>query len=78
MKKYNYFDVPTQVKFWGYGSKRYYGGIAFQDKIICGCCGGVCDISEIYRCAPDTLYEDPIVVFDSWVDISPAIFREDA
>ena len=40
MKKYNYFDVPTQVKFWGYGSKRYYGGIAFQDKIICGCCGG--------------------------------------
>lgn len=77
MKKYNYFDVPTQVKFWGSGSKRYYGGIAFRNEIICGCCGGVCDISEIYKFAPDTLKEDPIVVFDDWVGISSVIFGED-
>jgi hypothetical protein len=75
--KYNYFDVPTQVKFWDYGSKHYYGGIAFQDKIICGCCGGVCDISEIYRFAPDTLEKDPIIAYDNWACISSAICGDD-
>ena len=70
--KYNYFEVPTQVKFWDIFSKGYVGGIAFRDKIICGCCGGVASISDVYMSAPDTL-EDPIVVYDDWVDISHEI-----
>ena len=36
-----YYDIPTQVKFFDFGSEEPYwiGGIAFQDVIICGCCG---------------------------------------
>ena len=68
--KYDYFDVPTQVQFWDYKKRRYKGGIAYRDEIICGCCGGIFDISEIYESAPDTLKEDPIVIPDRWVDFS--------
>lgn len=71
--KYNYFKIPSQVKFWDYEGGYYLGGIAYRDKIICGCCGDVCDISEIYKFAPDTLEEDPIVVYDTWVDLSSGI-----
>lgn len=46
--KYNYFEVPTQVKFW---DGRYIGGIAYRDEIICGCCGGIFRISDIYEVA---------------------------
>lgn len=73
MKKYDYFEVPTQVKFWDCANGRYHGGIAYRNEIICGCCGGICNISEIYESAPDTLEEDPIVVYDTWVDLSSEI-----
>lgn len=65
--KYNYFKVPTQVKFW---DGRYIGGIAYRDEIICGCCGGIFRISDIYEVASDTLDNDPIVVIDGWKAIN--------
>lgn len=77
MKKYDYFAVPTQVKFWDYEGGHYLGGIAYRDEIICGCCGGIFDINEIYKFAPDELKEDPIVVYNDWVDISYDIAGED-
>lgn len=77
MKKYDYFDVPTQVQFWDYNNGRYHGGIAYRDEIICGCCGGVFNISKIYEVAPDTLLGDPIIVYDDWVGISSVIFGEE-
>ena len=75
MKKYDYFEVPTQVKFWDVDGDHYIGGIAYRNEIICGCCGGIFDITEIYELAPDTLKED-LVVYD-WVDISNEICGED-
>ena len=36
MKKYDYFEVPTQVQFWDYTYRRYHGGIAYKNEIICG------------------------------------------
>lgn len=71
MKKYNYFPIPAQVKFWDYDTyHRYLGGIAYRDKIICGCCGGIFDISEIYKFAQqDSLKEDPIVIIAGWKNI---------
>ena len=71
--KYNYFEVPTQVKFWDVDGDHYVGGIAYRNDVICGCCGGIFDISEIYGSAPDTLKEDPIVIPDRWVDFSREI-----
>lgn len=56
--KYNYFEIPTQVKFW---DGRYIDGIAYQDELICGCCGTTFRISENYEPAPDALEEDPII-----------------
>ena len=76
MKKYNYFAVPTQVKFWDALSEDYIGGIAYLDEIICGCCGSVFKISEIYEVAPDTLDNDPIVVVKGWKGLSDKICGE--
>ena len=76
MKKYNYFGVPAQVKFWDYCGERYFGGIAYRDEIICGCCGINFDISEIYESAPDTLDNDPIVVVNGWKNLSDKICGE--
>lgn len=78
MKNYNYFEVPTQVKFWDYTNGRYHGGIAHRDEIICGCCGGAFNISKIYKVAPDTLLEYPIIVYDNWVCISSAICGDES
>ena len=74
--KYDYFEVPTQVKFWDYEGDHYLGGIAYRDEIICGCCGGIFDISEIYQFALDTLEEDPIIIYN-WIDISGEICGDD-
>ena len=65
--KYNYFDVPTQVRFW---EGRYIDGIAYRDEIICGCCGGIFSISNIYESAPDTLDNDPIIVLGGSSDVT--------
>lgn len=72
--KYNYFEIPTQVKFW---DGRYIGGIGYRDEIICGCCGGIFRISDIYEVAPDTLDNDPIVVYKGWVGLSSEICGDD-
>nr|DAV69817.1 MAG TPA: TPL-binding domain in jasmonate signaling [Caudoviricetes sp.] len=74
MKKYNYFEAPTQVKFW---DGCYIGGIAYRDEIICGCCGGIFKISDVYEVAPDTLDNDPIVVYKGWVGLSSEICGDD-
>ena len=74
--KYNYFEVPTQVKFWDCFDEHYLGGIAYRNEIICGCCGGVFDISKIYESAPDTLDNDPIVVVKGWKGLSDKICGE--
>lgn len=76
--KYNYFAVPAQVKFWDAPSGGHYiGGIAYRDEIICGCCGSVFKINEIYESAPDALDNDPIVVYKGWVGLSSEICGDD-
>lgn len=85
------FDIPTQVKFIdfdrdydnGVNEDAYWiGGIAFHDKIICGCCGGTIDIQDYYddwdsfgREQFEDCIEDgnPLVIYDYWVDINEEI-----
>ena len=71
--RYTYFDFPTQVRFYDVDGDKWIGGIAYKDKIICGCCGGLFSIEEIYGLAPETLEEEPIRVYKDWVDLSSAI-----
>ena len=74
MKKYTYFEVPTQVAYFDYDNQdnpKYVGGIGYKDRIICGCCGGIIDISDINEFTPEE-YE-PIMVYDNWIDIDDSI-----
>ena len=66
--QYRSFDVPTQVAFWDFDGEHWTGGIAYGDTIICGCCGGIVEISEVYEFAPADI--DPLKVFSDWVDLS--------
>ena len=65
--KKDFYPYPTQVR-WGEmddeGQLEEYFGIAYQEKIICGCCG-----------KPIYLDEDYVYIFEEleWVDISDAI-----
>lgn len=71
MKKF--FEVPTQVMFWDVDENHYIGGIAYHDEIICGCCGGIVSIEEVYEFAP-TEVKEPVHVFGKyWIDISHEI-----
>ena len=69
-----YFDEPTQVKFYDYDNDRYLGGIAYHDEIICGECGGIVEISDLFDDAPDGV--EPIHIYDCWVDINEAIIGD--
>ena len=72
--RHTYFDFPTQVRFYDVDGDKWIGGIAYKDKIMCGCCGGLFSIEEIYEFAPENL-EEPIKVYKNWVDLSSAIMQ---
>ena len=61
MKKF--YEVPTQVKFIESADvvddPRWIGGIAYQDYVICGECGGIIELEDIAE-----IIELP------WVDIT--------
>lgn len=64
MKKF--YDVPTQVKFIEnpdiVSDPRWIGGIAYQDYVICGECGGIIELEDIAD-----------IVELPWVDITDGI-----
>ena len=70
------FDIPTQVKF--FEGEYWLTGIGYKDEIICGCCGGVFQIDQIYEVANavDTEIIDPIQSYKNWIDISEEIRGE--
>ena len=41
------FVNPTQVIFRLEGEEAVLGGIAYNDKVICGCCGQAINLSEV-------------------------------
>lgn len=65
--KRDFYPTPTQVR-WGEmndaGIIEEYFGIAYQEKVICGCCGGLIDLNEDY-----------LYIFEEleWIDIADAI-----
>ena len=63
-----FYETPTQVAYWDVDGDHYVGGIAYQDAIICACCGGIMDINEIIEFAPCGV--NPIVEYNHWLDIS--------
>lgn len=58
-----YFEIPTQVLFkQDVNGAEWFAGIAYHDEIICGCCGGIVEVSETELIQPLP-----------WVNISDAI-----
>ena len=72
MNKNKYFDKPTQVVYYDVDSDCWKSGIAYRDEIICACCGGIIEISEIYEFAPAEIAQ-PIFEYDAWCDITEDI-----
>jgi hypothetical protein len=69
------FEEPTQVKFYNAPDENWLGGIAFGAAIICGCCGGVVEIDDIYEEAKENGIDNPIEEL-RWIEISEAIIGE--
>lgn len=67
MKKF--YNAPTQVRFIKsvdvVDEPRWIGGIAFQNYIICGECGGIVSLEDV-----ENIEELP------WCDISDEIWSE--
>lgn len=65
-----YYHAPVQVMF--HDGSGWNMGIAFEDKVICACCGVVFPIKNLL----DNLDEDitcPIYEYDFWVSITDDI-----
>ena len=71
MEKIKYFDRPTQVMFCD-EEGCWKGGIAYCDEIICGCCGSIYDIEEIYELCSNNV-KNPIYTYSQWINISDEI-----
>ena len=72
-----YYDVPTQVVFYDGGEDsqhpEFCSGIAYKNEIICACCGGVIEISEVIADAKEDGIKTAIYDYADWCDIREAI-----
>ena len=62
-----YYHTPTQVKVEDPDGEGYITGIAYQDFIICGCCGGIFELADLNE---DGL---EIIDFEEWVNLNETI-----
>lgn len=56
MKIKSYYSEPTMVSFLDedeYGNSEKIYGIAYNDVIICSCCGGVFNITHVIEMAEE-------------------------
>lgn len=71
MKRKTYYEVPTQVKFWvdeeGIGIETYVG-IAYCNRIICACCGGIFLLDDDDETV-EVLEEMDWIDFSEYIDI---------
>lgn len=59
------YEKPTQVRWFDNVDGIWVGGIAYRDEIICGCCGGILELSE---------FEDgEVFEYEDWIDIEEEI-----
>lgn len=72
-----YFEEPTQVRAYDCmedGEPCFMMGIAYEDKFICACCGGVFGIDEIYAAADEDKFTGQVIQeYQDWVDFSDYI-----
>ena len=82
-EKQPYFNIPTQVLFFDNDGTedlehpQYIPGIAYQDFIICGCCGGIFTIQCVWEDGIDAGVQ-PIYPYESWVSLNETITGDEA
>lgn len=67
-----YFERPTQVMFLDEEGTHQFG-IAYEDYIICGCCGGIFYIDDVIADMPKG-YKQVIYEYDTWSNLSDEIY----
>lgn len=81
-----HFEFPRQVRFLDLGDTQgeevWHGGIAINDSIICGCCGTVLSLEDIFADWEEYGKEEypnveaPVEIYEYWVDINEEIIGE--
>lgn len=66
-----FYETPTQVMF--HNSNGVYNfGIAWGNKIICACCGGIFEVEKVLEFA---LEDQPAIYeYSTWTDLSDEIY----
>ena len=69
-----YYGTPCQIRFYDAATANYYGGIAYQDVIFCGCCGSTIPIEDVIKNAvrANVTHDDAVVELE-WKNISDII-----
>jgi len=77
MENVYWFDEPTRVRAYDCmedGEPQFFVGIAFEDKVIWSCCGGVLDIDSLYLHADEDKFGGEVITsLGDWVDFSDYI-----
>ena len=70
-----YFETPRQVVFVEPNKEelQFCMGIAYKDEVICACCGGVFEISEILEAGVEYDLIQSIWIYEEWMDCSSNI-----
>lgn len=81
-----YYETPTQIKYRdpeyelmneeNEEDRPWIAGIAYESYIICGCCGGVIELKELFDAAEGDDENEPFdLQFEElcWIDIKDAI-----
>ena len=69
-----FYEKPKQVVFADPENPGdWLAGIAFQDSIICSCCGGVFEIEDVVKQAEEDGVINPIYEYSDWSDITDDI-----
>ena len=72
---YKKSSVAVQVKFWD--GENWCAGFMIGQCLVCGCCGGIFDVDEILENGRNEGVENPIIIFNTWVDVSDEIWGDD-
>lgn len=68
---YKNSSFAVQVKFWD--GENWCAGFMVGRRLVCGCCGGIFDVDEILDNGREESVENPIFIYNTWVDVSDEI-----
>ena len=68
------FETPKQVIFADPDNPgEWIAGIAYREEIICACCGGIFEISDVVDAAIENGVINAIYPYEDWVDFAAEI-----